>query len=189
MLSATESPHGYSLTEMASAVAPFTMSDNDPAAYPATPFQVLHVDNIDYQLVDSGIVASATQSFTVRPGTPFYVPVFNATDGPPVVGTFPATAADAPFNFFDPSQYGGTFEIVVDGSTTPLGADYLAGPVPVQGTELNIVTLGAFIHPLSAGSHTVTVRGTVDGAGVEEAHGIAYIEFEFTYNVQVQKGA
>ena len=61
--------------------------------------------------------------------------------------------------------------------------------MPVQGTALNIVTLGAFIHPLSAGSHTVTVRGTVDGTAVEEAHGITFIEFEFTYHVQVQPGA
>lgn len=189
VLPASAKPHGYSLTQMASAVAPFTMSDNDPAFYPDTPFQILHVDDIDYQMVGSGIVATATQSFTVSTGTPLYVPILNSTNAAPVVGTFPSTPEEAPFNFFDPSEYGGTFEIDVDGSTTPIGAKYLAGPLSVDGGELQIVTLAAFIRPLPAGSHTVTVRGLVDGAAVAEAHGISYIEFEFTYVVDVQPGA
>jgi len=186
VMPASAKPHGYSLTEMASAVAPFTMSDNDPGAYPNTPFQILYVNNIDYQEVDGGIVATATTSFTVPTGRPLYLPIFNSTDGEPVVGTVPATAAEAPFHLFVASQYGGTFEIIVDGSTTPIGAEYVAGPVAVAGHDLQIVTLGAFVGPLSPGSHTITARGGVYGAALAEAHGISYIELEFTYNVQVQ---
>ena len=185
---ASAKPHGYSLTEMAAAVAPFTMGENDPALYPDTPFQVLYVNDIDFQMVGSGVVATATQSFEVSPGTQFYAPILNSTTIEPVVGTFPSTPEEAPFNFFDPSEYGGTFEIEVDGSTTPIGPEYLAGPMSIDGGEDQIVTLGAFIGPLSPGSHTIVVRGMVDGDAVAEAHGISYIDFEFTYNVEVQPG-
>src|SRR5215216_4294848 len=34
-------PHGYSLDDMASAVANFSINGNDPAFYPDTPFQII----------------------------------------------------------------------------------------------------------------------------------------------------
>jgi len=186
---ASAKPHGYSLTEMAAAVAPFTLSGNDPALYPDTPFQILHVDDIAAEIVDGGLVATATSSFTVRPGTPFYLPIFNSSDEAPVVGTFPTSPAQASAHLFDQAQYGVNFEIVVDGSTTPIGPGYVAGPVAVDGGPVHIVTLGSFIGPLSVGSHTIVVRGGAYGAGVAETHAISFIELEFTYNIQVLPGA
>ena len=85
VLPASAKPHGYSLTDMAAAVTPFSLSGNDPAAYPDTPFQILHVDDIAFVEVGGGLVATGTSSFTVRPGTPLYVPILNGSDQPPVI--------------------------------------------------------------------------------------------------------
>ena len=102
---ATAKAHGVSLTEMAEAVAPFTMSDNNPAAYPDTPFQVLYIDGVDdWQMVDGGVVATANDSFTVAPGTTLYVPLFNLTDVQPFLEPFPSTPAEASSYFFDLAQ-------------------------------------------------------------------------------------
>src|SRR6476659_5160909 len=98
-------PHGYSLTDMTRAVARFNDSGNDPAYYPDTPFQILYVNRPNH-----------TGSFTVKPGTAFYVPVVNVNDSPPVLGVFPTTPAEARRYLTDPAQLGGhDFKIVVDG--------------------------------------------------------------------------
>ncbi len=179
-------PHGVSLTEMAAAVAPFTLNDNDPAHYPHTPFQVLYISGVDeWQEVDGGLVATANDSFTVAPGTTLYVPLFNLTDVPPALGVFPSTPAEAAAYFFDPAQYGGDFEIVVDGVATPIGAEYLVGPITDEGSGIQILTLGAFVGPLSVGTHTVTVNGGIYGEGVEEVHGVSFIEEHLIYTVTV----
>ncbi len=123
-----ECPHGFSLADMAAAIAPFTMSGNDPTEYPDTPFQILHVASFDLQMIAGGTLATGTQLFTVPAGTQFYLPIFSVTDVPPVVGVFPATAAEAVPYFFDPAHHGGRdFEVVVDGTPTAIGSEYLAG--------------------------------------------------------------
>ena len=75
----------------------------------------------------------------------------------------------------------------VDGSTKPIGAEYLAGPWP-RTAESSDHHPGGLQGALLTGSHTVTARGGVYGAGVAESHGISNIEPEFTYNVEVQPG-
>src|SRR5262245_59380576 len=82
VLSATATPAGYSLEDMAAAMAYFSTSGNNPDYYPDTPFQILYV--------------SETNTFTVRPGTRFFVPVAYADDSFPVIGDFPATEDGIP---------------------------------------------------------------------------------------------
>ena len=185
---AKASPYGVSLTEMAAAVAPFTFSGNDPAHYPDTPFQVLYVDGFDVEIIDGGLVATGAKTFTVEPGTSFYLPIFNVNDAPPVLGVFPTSAADAPFYFFDQSQVGAQdFEIVVDGTSTPIGPSFLAGPVPIAGFEgTNVITLGAFVHPLSAGNHTVEIHGGAFGDLIAATYGLSFLVEHITYTVVVQ---
>ena len=179
-------PHGVSLTEMAAAVAPFTLNDNAPAHYPTTPFQVLYISGVDeWQEVDGGLTAPANDSFTVAPGTMLYVPLFNVTDLPPALGGFPSTPVEATTYFFDPAQYGGDFEIVVDGVATPIGVEYLVGPITAEGSGTQILTLGAFVGPLSVGTHTVIVNGGIYGDAVNEVHGVSFIEERITYIVTV----
>src|SRR3954454_23171643 len=74
-------PHGYTLTDLASATAFFHASGNNLSYYPNTPFQELFT--------------SATNEFFVAPGTPFYVPVFFADDSPPIAGKFPTNTKQA----------------------------------------------------------------------------------------------
>ncbi len=129
----TAKAHGLSLTEMAEAVAPFSVSDNNPAAYPDTPLQVLYIDGVDdWQVVVGGVVATANDSFTVASGTTLYVPLFNLTDVPPFLGPFPSTPAEASSYFFDLAHYG-SFEIVVDGVATPIGPSTWSVPSPRKG--------------------------------------------------------
>jgi hypothetical protein len=189
-LPANARPHGYTLTEMAREVAAFTASGNDPALLPDTPFQVLYVDRstVVGTPEDGGIVVTGSNSFTVEVGTPFYVPVFNVNDDPPVLGTFPTTDADAIPYFFDTSQVGAQgFEVIVDGKSTPLGQSYLAGPVTAEfaGDEFSVITLGVFLHPLPPGTHTVTIRGGAFGDLVFETYGLDFVREDFTYTVTV----
>jgi hypothetical protein len=189
VMPAPATPHGWSLHDMATAVAPFTRSGNDLAHYPETPFQVLYVTDIDFTAAGAGVLATGTNGFSVPLGTSFYVPVFNVNDVPPVLGEFPTTPAGAASYFFGQSQYGGRdFEVVVDGAGTPIGPAYLAGPVPVAGEETKVITLGAFVAPLGAGTHTVQIRGGVFGDLVDDTYGISFIQEDFTYTVQVVTG-
>ncbi len=180
-------PHGVSLAAMAAVMAPFTMSGNDPARYPSTPFQILYVDTIDVRPAGRGTVASGTNAFTAAAGTYFYTPLFAATDGAPVVGTFPVSPGDAPSYLFDPAQYGARdFEVIVDGTSTLLGPEYVVGPHGYVGEAgSHIVTIGSFVGPLDPGLHTVRVRGGVFGRGVAETEGVSFIEVDFTYDVVV----
>jgi hypothetical protein len=115
-------PYGYSLADMSRLTAAFTSSGNDPMYFPKTPFQILYTDaslvstNEDCTTFaplcgftatqNSGTVFSNT--FNVKPGTIFYVPVLNADDSPPVVGVFPKTPPQARRYIFDPTQVGGS---------------------------------------------------------------------------------
>lgn len=190
VLPAKARPHGYSLTQMGLETANFSLSGNDPDLLPDTPFQVLYVDPSTLAFVpdNGGLLATGTNTFTVEVGTPFYVPLFSVNDLPPVLGVFPTTREEAIDYFFDPSQVGGEgFEVIVDGKSTPIGPAYLTGPVTTvfDGQEVQVITLGAFIHPLPPGTHTVTIRGGVFGDLVAETFGIDSLSEEFTYTVNV----
>src|SRR5919109_644876 len=78
-------PHGYTLADMARAVALFTTSGNNPDFYPDTPFQILFADPDSFTFDFDGNVLTQTGSntFTVKAGTAFYMPMFNADDSPP----------------------------------------------------------------------------------------------------------
>jgi hypothetical protein len=124
----------------------------------------------------------------VHPGTVFYVPIQEVDDSPPVLGTFPTSASTAASYWFDSSQLGGSFFIMVDGHTTSLGDSYSVGPIttpPLQdGGGTHIITIGVFLTPLSPGSHSVSIKARVDGALIP-ATGFNFIEGDFTYTVKV----
>ncbi len=185
--------HGYTLTDMTKAVALFTTSGNNPAYYPTTPFQVLFADP-DTEVFtfpeDGGLLVSGGNSFTVPRGTPFYLPIDNADDSPPIAGVFPTDPSAAADYIFDPAQVGGrNFEVIVDGQRTPIDAWYLAGPVEtpplLDGGGTHIITLGTFLSPMSIGTHTVTIRGGYYGDLVIGTYGLAYIAEDLTYVVRV----
>jgi hypothetical protein len=188
-------PHGYSLTDMASAIALFSTSGNNSQYYPDTPFQVLYEDptTIVVTHVGGGIVVTASNSFTVHSGTPFFVPIVYLDDSPPVWGTFPADASEARGYAFDHAQIGLTgLEIMVDGKGTCIGPAYTAGPVVtpplLDGDGTHFISIGAFLTPLSKGTHTVTFKATFAGDAFVAGSGLTFESAEFTYQVKVVPG-
>ena len=191
VLPASARPHGFSLGDMTEELALFSTSGNN-GALPDTPFQVLYGDpaTIAFTSEGSGLVESGSNTFAVRPGTLSFVPVFNVDDSPPVIGSFPTSNDHAKQYFLDPSQLGGRdFAVTVDGTRTPLGASYVAGPVTTpplgDGGGTHMVTLGAFLAPLPPGHHTVSIGGGVFGAALLPAVGISFLRQSFTYAVDV----
>jgi hypothetical protein len=181
-------PHGYTLSDMALATAPFTLSSNDETLLPSTPFQVLYYDpsTLAFTPEGGGFLGTASNTFTVTVGTPFYVPLWLET--PTVLGGFPTSPAAAKSYFFDSDQLGAEgFEVIVDGASTPIGAAFLAGPLTVSfgGQDVEFLTLAAFLHPLPPGTHTVTIRGGLFGDLVSAAYGIDFIREDITYTVEV----
>jgi len=188
-------PHGYSLTDMASAIALFSTSGNESQYYPDTPFQVLSEDTstIKTTPVGSGLVVTASNSFTVESGTPFFVAIFYADDSPPVIGTFPAHAREAAGYVFGEAQLGLTdVEIIVDGESTGIGRDYVAGPVLtpplLDGGGTHFISVGAFLTPLSVGTHTVTFIATESGDEFAAASGLSFETAVFSYEITVVRG-
>jgi hypothetical protein len=185
-------PYGYSLTDMARETALFTTSGNKQD-YPNTPFQVLYYDPNTFQATptpDGGLLETGSNSFTVSPGTSFYVPLLNADDSPPVAGKFPTKPSDAASYFFGSDQLGAkNTEIIVDGRSTPVGASYLVGPVQTpplpDGGGKHIITLGVFLSPMSVGTHTVEIKGEFAGQAVQPAIGYNFLRADFTYTVHV----
>jgi hypothetical protein len=142
--------NGYSLTDMAAAIAPW-QDTFDPALLPNTPFQLL---------------TAATSNYNVTPDTYFYVPIASVNDSPTILGTFPTNASEAAFYWYDPSQLGVTASITVDGVETFLDPSYLAGPVnvPLLNGGSNTVLFATFLAPFAPGTHTVSVQATFAGA-------------------------
>ena len=194
VLPATAQPFGWSLSRMTGALAFFTISGNNPENYPDTPFQVLYYDpstRVD-EIVDGGLHITGSNTFPVKPGTWFFVPVFSVDDSPPIIGTWPTTHEQAVAYFFGPTQVGVKgLEITVDGRTSPLGAAYLAGPVTTaplpDGGGTHILTVGAFLSPLSPGRHTVSISGGAFGAEILPASGLAFIDEDISYTVTVRR--
>ncbi|GAA3639416.1 hypothetical protein [Microlunatus ginsengisoli] len=185
-------PCGYSLSEMTRRLALFTTSGNDQAYYPRTPFQILYFDPATAQVDTSGDgwAFSGTNTFSVPAGTQFFVPLQNADDSPPVLGTLPRSQAEAASYFFDPAQLGAKgYRIDVDGVATPIGPRYVAGPVRtpplLDGGGRHMITLGAFVGPLPPGKHTVTIDGGLYGDLLFPAYGIRFLRGHFSYQVSV----
>jgi len=180
VLPATATPLGYSLQDMAEAMAYFNTSYNDLDFYPDTPFQILY-------LADPN--TDTTNTFTVNTGTKFFVPVFWVDDSMPIIGDFPDDKDDIAHYVFGRKQLGAhDLEIVVDGEATTLGAAYAAGatlPFLLDGDGKHIIQVGAFLTPLSKGIHTVTIQGTLDGDAILDVLGGPY-SIEATYTVNVK---
>ena len=75
-------------------------------------------------------------------------------------------------------------------NATSIGAAYAAGPVhtpPLQDAGgSHIITVGAFLTPLSPGVHTVTISGEFSGVGFQQTSGLAFVDFASTYTITVQ---
>jgi hypothetical protein len=167
---------GYTLDDMAAAVANFSISGNDPAYYPNTPFQILFHKPVN--------------TFTVKPGTFLYLKFFFIDDSAPIVGDWPLNKSAAASYVFGPDQLGGhDLQVEVDGRKFSLDAPgYVGGPVATpnspDGSE-HMIQIGAFLSPLSPGVHHVTISGTFDGTALVDAFG-GPLAAEITYTVIVK---
>jgi len=170
------SPLGWTLDDMASAVADFSISGNDPAYYPETPFQIIY--------------RRPGNSFTVKPGTFLYLKFFFINDAEPAIGDFPTDESGVEEYIFGREQLGGhDLEVEVDGEITSLNsAGYVGGPVATPTAPdggKHILQVGAFISPLKKGTHTIIIRGVFDGRAFVDAVGSAFAT-EITYTVTVE---
>jgi hypothetical protein len=150
VLPASTTVNGYSLTDAATAIAPY-QDTFDPAYLPSTPFQLLTL---------------AASSYTVTNNTYFYLPLSSVNDSPPILGTFPSTPSEAQSYWFDSSQIGASgFKITVDGKETALGSEYLAGPVntPLPLGGQHSLVFAAFLSPLTEGQHTINFKNAFNG--------------------------
>jgi hypothetical protein len=184
--------HGFTLTDMVAVTALFNTSNNDLSQYPQTPFQILFVDRSTqvFNFVNGGVVITGTNQFTVAAGTPFYVPVEFIDDSPPILGTFPTDPSMVANYIFAHDQTGSkNLQIIVDGRVTPIGSAYAAGPVQtpplLDGGGTHIITVGAFLTPLSPGTHTVAIAGEFSGVLFQQATGLTFEQFALTYTVTV----
>lgn len=170
-------PLGWSIDDMAAAVANFSISGNDLAYYPDTPFQIIY--------------RHPGNSFTVGPGTFLYVKVIFIDDSPPVIGDWPADKSGVAEYFFGRTQLGAhDLEIEVDGTVYSLDdPGYVGGPVPTPDSpdgSANFIQTGAFVSPLAPGNHTLTIRGVLDGDAILAATGGFPFATEITYSITVQ---
>jgi hypothetical protein len=181
VLPATDTPSGYSLADMAEELAFFDTTGNNRAFYPDTLFQILYADFSN---------PTGANTFKVKSDTMFFVPLFAIDDSRPIIGHFPSNAgADAQAYIFGDGQVGADdVEIEVDGVVTSIGPEYVAGPVVTpalpDGGGTHLIQVGAFLSPLSKGTHTVTIRATLDGEALVALYG-GPVSFEFTYTVIV----
>ncbi|MCW5554276.1 MAG: hypothetical protein KIS67_19220 [Verrucomicrobiae bacterium] len=169
-------PKGYSLDDMAAAVANFSITGNDPAYYPDTPFQIIY--------------NRPGRTFSVKPGTFLYLKFFFINDAKPTIGDFPTDKSEVADYVFGPDQLGGhDHEVEIDGQITSLDSPgYVGGPVATpnspDGSE-NLLQIGAFVSPLKKGTHTIVIRGVFDGQAFVDAVGGPFAA-EITYTVIVE---
>jgi hypothetical protein len=210
ILPPSANPHGYSLADMNGLTATFTASGNQTVYLPKAPFQVLYTDSslvasnpddcttfapLCGLTVTDNARTGFSNTFTVKAGTMFYVPVLNADDSPPVVGTFPTTSGEAKQYVFDPAQLGARdITIQVDSKPVKLGPEYVAGPATTEplpdGGGTHFVTVGVFINPLTPGRHTVRIQGGYFGDAFRATYvplsGWSFLWESLTYSVQVK---
>jgi hypothetical protein len=168
-------PLGWSLDDMAAAVANFSISGNDPAFFPDTPFQIIY--------------RHPGNSFNVEPGSYFYIKFFFIDDSPPIAGDWPADQDEAAGYIFDPDQLGGhDLEIIVDGKSNSLDdPGYIGGPVLTpdspDGSE-HMIQMGAFLSPLPPGVHHLTIQGVFDGPILDPFGGPLAFHIDYTVTVK-----
>lgn len=183
VLPPTAKVQGYSLDDMAQALAYFTKTGNNLAYLPKTPFQILYIEDF----------SNNTGSFTVPPGQVLFVPLVSLDTLPPVIGNFPASSEQAANYIFGSQDIGAKIEIEVDGVTTTINdPGYVAGPkfilgLPVisTGEDFNFIQVGVFLTPLSPGEHTVIGRLYLNGDAILNLLGEPFVS-QFTYKVTVK---
>ena len=173
VLPATAHPHDYSLEQMIPKVALFESSLNPTLLPHDTPFEILHVG------------ANPPNKFVTFAGKMFCVPLFMVDDSPPILGTFREDRDDAADYFLNMERLGArSWTITVDGHSTPVGAEFFAGPTGTPplldrgGTHMLI--LGVFLTPLTPGEHTMRFHGELAGAAVIQSYGSSFME-DITY--------
>jgi hypothetical protein len=174
VLPASAKPKGYSLSDMAVATAVYntgtTSGNPETPPPPDVPFEIL---------------VPSIGSYTLKPGTMLYLPVFFADDTDSLYPGFPADitdqAADAAYlDSYVFATYDVTsFIVQVDGQTTVLDDDFLCGVMTAPlldgspgGTQY--IVCAAFLTPLTPGEHTVSIGGIIDGSPV------AFISYNVT---------
>ena len=74
----------------------------------------------------------------------------------------------------------------MDGKSTPVRAAYLVGPVTTpplnDGGGTHIIQLAAFLSPMTAGTHTVEIKGEFTGQAIQPT---TFISEDITYMVHV----
>jgi hypothetical protein len=177
VLPASATPADYTLDDMAAVLADFDTSGNDTSYLPTDiPFRILYTRPGD--------------TFEVPSGTMFFVPVFSIDDSPTIIGDFPTREEEIPGYVFGYDQFGAhDVAIVVDGQATPIGPEYLGSAyVPaglLDGDGTHLIQLGAFVAPLSVGTHTVTIQATFEGEAFVDFFGGPF-SFEISYTVIVE---
>jgi hypothetical protein len=179
ILPAQSRPRGTSIDDMTLAIAKFQDTGNNLSFYPNTPFQILFVQDFN----------TGTGTFTVRPGTFFFIPLFSFNDSPPIIGDFPTNSSQVREYIFGATQIGAEdIEIEVDGQVTDLGPSYLSSLINTPGLPnggSHTILLGAFLTPLPKGTHTVKIRETFAGDVIVAFFGTTLF-FEDVYTVIVQ---
>ncbi|HQR33634.1 MAG TPA: hypothetical protein PLK30_12930 [Blastocatellia bacterium] len=182
VLPAGGKPKSYSLADAAAATAYFNTGPRTPDTLPGGfPFQTLYVTN------------ELSNTFTVKEDTMLYVPVVYSDDTDSALWPYPDVTSPEAVSayYFDPAQLGIEFaKIVVDGKVTVLGPQYAVGAVtpglPSGGNNYTVV--GAFLSPLSSGSHTVKISVRASGAFFAMHPDFfpgGVVEVEITYTVLV----
>jgi hypothetical protein len=195
--------HGYSLNDMAKLMALFDTSGNDLRYYPKTPFQILYGDPGKTVVTSKtcpqppggdGILVTGGNTFVVKSGTPFFVPLQEYDDSPVVVGIYPTHSSQVADYVFGPAGYGGrNYQVIVDGNKTKVGPEFLAGPIEsstplLNGGGTHSIQLGTFLTPMTVGTHTVTITGEVASTAIQLAYGIGCVAQDYTYLVKVLPG-
>lgn len=80
---------------------------------------------------------------------------------------------------------------MVDGKATSIGPEFLSGPIeqtnpPLQdGGGTHLIQLGAFLTPLTPGSHVVEIVGQVASLPLFNTYGFGCLQEDDTYLVRV----
>jgi hypothetical protein len=158
VLPPTARPKGNSLADMAVATAAFNVGTRAPDTLPDTAFQVLYI-----------LPGQTSNTFDVKTGTMFYVPLTSWDDSPPIIEDFPDVADEEAVEnyYFSEEQLGFNYiEIVVDGRVTSVGPEYVVGvetpPLP-DGGGTHYTVSAVFLTPLTKGTHTVEIRMFANG--------------------------
>jgi hypothetical protein len=163
-----ETPHGYSLSDIAVDTADYATGEDAGLSEP--------IPKVPFEILVAGI-----GEYTVKPGTMLYLPVYYADNSPPVLAGFPKDIRnqEKDAEFLDSAAFAAydvtAFFVQVDGKTTILDDDYVVGvrtaPLPdavPPGTPggTDYIVSATFLTPLTPGEHTVGIGGLIDGEPV-----------------------